>query len=91
MREIVVTKIGAEWCGPCLKLHENFQSVKDSFERATFNNLDITDVDPEKMDLMKSWGVTQVPSIVVQIDGTVKGFIQSSNPDKIITFLTLLI
>ena len=91
MTSIVVIKVGAEWCAPCRKLESNFKLIKDSFDTITFETLDITDVDPKDMERMNSWGVTQVPSVVVKINDVVKGFIQTSDHEKVMSFIELFV
>ena len=91
MSNINVIKFGASWCKPCKELSLRYEEVMSTFDSITFETFDISDVDPDDMEVMNKLGVTQVPSIVVKVDGVNKGFIQTSNPEKIISFIRLFL
>jgi thioredoxin 1 len=59
-------KFSAEWCAPCKMLDANLIKIKEEFPTVNFYSVD---VDADSDNLVKKYGITSVPTIVLLKNG----------------------
>ena len=80
-----VLEFSANWCGPCNMFKTVFEKVKKEFNDITFVNID---VDSDKTNLAKKYGVMSIPTVILFEDGNeIKRNIGYMNEDEFKLFL----
>ena len=92
MNGMVIIKVGADWCKPCVELSKTYYTeVVDKFKSFTnvnFKTFDVSDLTSSQKEKLAYWGVTLLPSIVIMVDGIPKHVIQSSDTSTLVEFIS---
>lgn len=86
---VVVVKIGASWCKPCLAVAPSFLKLSQSYDYPNIRwvKADISKSDGDAHGIYKFCEAKKIPYFCVFKRGELVGGIQSSNIDVIKTFL----
>jgi thioredoxin 1 len=64
---ITVKRFTAAWCGPCKQLAPLFEQLHSEYPNVSFQTIDV-DMDG---DTTMSYGITSVPTVIIESNGQV--------------------
>ena len=64
---ITVKRFTAAWCGPCKQLAPLFEQLRSEYPNVSFQTIDV-DMDG---DTTMSYGITSVPTVIIESNGQV--------------------
>ncbi len=82
---ITIVDFWAPWCGPCKMFGPIFENAKENHENVKFCKLN---VDEDKNDISKDFGVMSIPTVIAFKDGKeVKRNTGFMSPDDLDDFI----
>ncbi len=76
-----VVDFSATWCGPCKMLAPVLEQISEEMTDVNFFNVDVD----EAPELAESFGITNIPALVVLKDGAVQNVLVGFKPAPVLT------